>query len=90
MLAVCQADGLAFIPWFPLNAGSLAEPGGAAAEIAERHGASPAQVALAWLLRPPATLPIPGTSSVAHLEENLAAASLELSDEEVAELTAAA
>jgi aryl-alcohol dehydrogenase-like predicted oxidoreductase len=89
VLAVCQADGLGFIPWFPLDAGSLAEPGGAAAEIAERHGATPAQVALAWLLRTPATLPIPGTGSVAHLEENLAAASLELSEEEVSELTAA-
>ena len=87
LLAVCQADGLGFIPWFPLNAGALAEPGGAAAEIAERHGATPAQVALAWLLRTPATLPIPGTGSVEHLEENLAAASLELSDDEVAELT---
>lgn len=90
LLAVCQADGLAFIPWFPLNAGALAAPGGAAAEIATRHGASPAQVALAWLLRTPATLPIPGTSSVAHLEENLAAASLKLSDEEMGELNAAA
>lgn len=90
VLAVCQADGLGFIPWFPLDAGSLAEPGGVAAEIAERHGATPAQVALAWLLRTPATLPIPGTGSVAHLEENLAAASLDLSDDEVAELSAAA
>jgi aryl-alcohol dehydrogenase-like predicted oxidoreductase len=90
LLEVCQADGLAFIPWFPLSAGSLAEPGGVAAEIAERHGASPAQVALAWLLRTPATLPIPGTGSVAHLEENLGAANLDLSDEEVGELNAAA
>jgi pyridoxine 4-dehydrogenase len=90
VLKVCQADGLAFIPWFPLNAGSLAEPGGAAAEIAERHGASPAQIALAWLLATPATLPIPGTSSVEHLEENLAAATLDLSDEEIGDLTAAA
>ncbi len=89
VLAVCQADGLGFIPWFPLDAGALAEPGGVATEIAERHGATPAQVALAWLLRTPATLPIPGTGSVAHLEENLAAASLALSDEEVEELTAA-
>lgn len=90
VLEVCQADGLAFIPWFPLSAGRLAEPGGAAAEIAARHGASPAQVALAWLLGTPATLPIPGTGSVEHLEENLAAAGLELSDEEMAELSAAA
>jgi len=90
VLEVCQADGLAFIPWFPLRAGALAEPGGPAAEIAERHGASPAQVAVAWLLRTPALLPIPGTGSVEHLEENIAAAGLELSDDEVAELTAAA
>jgi aryl-alcohol dehydrogenase-like predicted oxidoreductase len=90
VLAVCQEDGLGFIPWFPLNAGALAEPGGPAAEIAERHGASPAQIALAWLLRTPATLPIPGTGKVAHLEENLAAASIELSDDEYDELTAAA
>ncbi len=90
VLRACQDDGLAFIPWFPLNAGALAEPGGPAAEIAERHGATPAQVALAWLLATPATLPIPGTSSIAHLEENLAAASLKLTDAEVGELTAAA
>jgi pyridoxine 4-dehydrogenase len=89
VLAVCQAEGIPFIPWFPLEAGSPAEPGGAAAEIAERHGATPAQVALAWLLRTPAALPIPGTSSVAHLEENLAAASLQLSDEETTSLTKA-
>jgi aryl-alcohol dehydrogenase-like predicted oxidoreductase len=90
VLAACQADGLGFIPWFPLNAGGLAEPGGAAAEIAARHGATPAQVALAWLLATPAMLPIPGTSSVGHLEENLAAASLELSEDEVTELNDAA
>ncbi len=89
VLAACQADGIAFIPWFPLSAGALAESGGIAAEIAERHGATPAQVALAWLLALPATLPIPGTSSVEHLEENLSAGSLALSDEEVGDLTAA-
>jgi pyridoxine 4-dehydrogenase len=89
VLEACQADGIAFIPWFPLNAGSLAEPGGPAAAIAARHDATPAQVALAWLLGTEATLPIPGTSSVAHLEENVAAASLQLSDDEIAELTAA-
>ena len=89
VLEVCEADGLAFIPWFPLSAGSLAEPGGVAAELAERHGATPAQVALAWLLRSPAMLPIPGTGSVAHLEENVAAASLELTDEELDQLTEA-
>ena len=90
VLAACQADEIAFIPWFPLSAGALAEPGGTAAEIAERHRVTPAQVALAWLLALPSILPIPGTSSVAHLEENLAAASLALSDDEVRELTAAA
>jgi aryl-alcohol dehydrogenase-like predicted oxidoreductase len=89
VLAACQADGLAFLPWFPLNAGALAEPGGIAAEIAGRHDATPAQVALAWLLHLPAVLPIPGTGSVEHLEENVDAARIELSDDEVAELTAA-
>lgn len=89
VLEACQASGLAFIPWFPLSAGSLTAPGGVAADVAGRHGATPAQVALSWLLRTPSTLPIPGTSSVAHLEENVAAARLELSDEEMAELNAA-
>ncbi|MGE5406980.1 MAG: aldo/keto reductase [Syntrophothermus sp.] len=90
VLATCQEDGIAFIPWFPLGAGSLAKPGGVAAEVATAHGATPAQVALAWLLATPATLPIPGTGSVAHLEENVAATGLRLTDAEVAELTAAA
>ena len=86
----CEELGIGFIPWFPLNAGSLAEPGGAAAEIAERHGAQPGQIALAWLLaRSPVMLPIPGTSSVEHLEQNVAAAAIELSDAEVAELNEA-
>ena len=86
----CEELGIGFIPWFPLNAGSLAEPGGPAAEIAERHDATPGQIALAWLLaRSPIALPIPGTSSVEHLEENVAAAAIELSDEEVAELSEA-
>jgi pyridoxine 4-dehydrogenase len=86
VLAACQESDISFIPWFPLGAGSLAEPGGVAARVAERHGATPAQVALAWLLRTPGTLPIPGTGSLAHLEENLSAASLQLTDEEVDEL----
>jgi aryl-alcohol dehydrogenase-like predicted oxidoreductase len=90
LLAACQEDGIAFIPWFPLNAGALAEPGGVATEIAARHDATPAQIALAWLLQTPTTLPIPGTASIEHLEENLTAPSLELSDEEMAELSAAA
>jgi pyridoxine 4-dehydrogenase len=90
VLEACQAEGIAFIPWFPLSAGSLAEPGGPAAEIAAAHEATPAQVAVAWLLHKAATLPIPGTGSVPHLEENLAAAFLELSHAEMATLDDAA
>jgi pyridoxine 4-dehydrogenase len=79
--------GLGFIPWFPLSAGSLAGPGGPLTEIAQRHDASPGQVAIAWLLaRSEVMLPIPGTSSVDHLEQNIAAAAIELSEEEIAEL----
>jgi aryl-alcohol dehydrogenase-like predicted oxidoreductase len=86
----CEELGIGFIPWFPLNAGSLAEPGGPAAEIAERHDAAPGQIALAWLLaRSKVILPIPGTSSVGHLEENVSAAAIELSEEEVAQLSEA-
>ena len=70
VLEECEREGLAFIPWYPLSTGKLARPGGPLATIAERDGATPAQVALAWLLdRSPVMLPIPGTSSVAHLEE---------------------
>ena len=77
----CESNGIAFIPWFPLGAGKVA--GDMLNEIAQAHQATPKQVALAWLLRrSPIMLPIPGTSSVEHLEENLAAASLRLSDEE--------
>jgi pyridoxine 4-dehydrogenase len=80
----CEREGLAFLPWFPLGAGRLAEAGGALAEVARRHDATAAQVALAWLLqRSPVMLPIPGTSSVAHLEENLAAAALRLDEDEL-------
>jgi pyridoxine 4-dehydrogenase len=83
VLERCEELGICFFPWFPLAAGELAEPGGAAAEIAATHGASTSQIALAWLLRrSPMTIPIPGTSSVSHLEENVAAAGVELSDEE--------
>jgi pyridoxine 4-dehydrogenase len=79
----CQREGIAFLPWFPLGAGSLAEAGGVLVEVARRHQATPAQVALAWLLRrSPVMVPIPGTSSVAHLEENLAASTLRLDDDE--------
>jgi len=91
VLDACAADGLAFIPWFPLKTGELANTGGVVAEVAQAHGATPAQVALAWLLRhSPVMLPIPGTSSVAHLTENVAAAQLQLSDEERQRLDAAA
>jgi pyridoxine 4-dehydrogenase len=86
-LQACEADGLAFIPWFPLKTGELAKSGGVVAEVAEAHDATPAQVALAWLLRhSPVLFPIPGTSSVAHLEQNVAAAHLQLSGEEMARL----
>jgi pyridoxine 4-dehydrogenase len=79
----CQREGIAFLPWFPLGAGSLAEAGGALVEVARRHQATAAQVALAWLLqRSQVMVPIPGTSSAAHLEENLAASTLRLADDE--------
>ena len=88
VIETCEREGIAFIPWFPLATGDLARPGGDLDEIAQRYGATPAQVALAWLLaKSPAMLPIPGTSSVQHLEENVAATELELSDEEVATLS---
>ncbi len=80
----CEDAGLAFLAYFPLATGELAEPGTAVAEIAGRHGATPAQVALAWLLRhAPVTLPIPGTSSITHFDENIDAAELELEDDEL-------
>jgi pyridoxine 4-dehydrogenase len=86
----CEELGIPFIPWFPLAAGDLAAPGGAAAEVAAAHGAGPGQIALAWLLRrSPVILPIPGTSSVAHLEENVLATSIELSDDDFERLAAA-
>jgi len=87
VLDFCEREGIGFIPWFPLATGDLARPGGPLDEIATRYGASPGQVALAWLLwRSPVMLPIPGTSSVEHLVENVAAASLELDEEEFAAL----
>jgi pyridoxine 4-dehydrogenase len=87
VLQACEREGVGFIPWFPLATGRLARPGGPLDEIAARHDATPSQVALAWLLgHSPAMLPIPGTSSVAHLEENVAAAALELSEDERADL----
>jgi len=91
VLEVCERERIGFIPWFPLEAGKLSEPGGIVDGVAERHGATTAQVALAWLLqRSPVVLPIPGTGSVEHLEENLAAAELRLADSAVAELDYAA
>jgi aryl-alcohol dehydrogenase-like predicted oxidoreductase len=91
VLDYCEEQGIGFIPWFPLAAGKLAEPGGPVARIAEAHDATTGQVALAWLLqRSEVMLPIPGTGSVAHLEENVAAADLQLTDEQVAELDRAA
>lgn len=87
VLEHCGQQGLAFIPWFPVATGRLAEPGGPLADIAREVGATPAQVAVAWLLRrSPVILPIPGTSRVPHLEENVAAAAVTLSEEQMAQL----
>jgi len=87
VLDYCDRENIGFIPWFPLATGDLAKPGGPLARVAERLGAAPAQVATAWLLRKsPVMLPIPGTSKVEHLEENTAAALLELDDSAMAEL----
>jgi aryl-alcohol dehydrogenase-like predicted oxidoreductase len=90
VLAACEKHGIAFIPWFPLGAGRALRAG-AVKRIAARRKATPSQVALAWLLaRSPAMLPIPGTGSFSHLEENAAAAALTLSPEEFSELSRAA
>lgn len=90
VLEYCSREGLGFIPWFPLATGRLAQAGGVVARISERVHATPAQVALAWLLRrSPVMLPIPGTASVAHLEENTAAALVNLDQESFDELDAA-
>ena len=87
----CGQQGIGFIPWFPLAAGNLARPGSALDTIAHRHNAGPSQIALAWLLkRSPVMLPIPGTSKVKHLEENVAAVNIALTDAEFAELSALA
>ncbi|GIJ31856.1 aldo/keto reductase [Micromonospora sediminimaris] len=86
----CERHDLAFIPWFPIATGDLARPGGPLDAVAAEHDATPAQLALAWLLRrSPVMLPIPGTSSVAHLEENVAAAQVKLTDAEYERLSAA-
>ncbi|MBU1174075.1 MAG: aldo/keto reductase [Alphaproteobacteria bacterium] len=90
VLRHCEKHDIGFIPWYPLAAGELARPGALVDRIATAHGATPGQVALAWLLQhSPVMLPIPGTGSLAHLEENTEAAGLELSETEMAELTAA-
>ena len=91
VLDYCTERGIAFLPWAPISAGELAKPGGPVAEAAQRLGATPSQVALAWLLRrSPVMVPIPGTGSVVHLEENMAAAQLALDDAAYAEITEAA
>ncbi len=83
VLTHCEGARIGFIPWFPLQTGKLAQASGALAKVAKKHGTTPAQIALAWLLRrSPVMLPIPGTSKVKHLEENIAAAGIELSEDE--------
>jgi aryl-alcohol dehydrogenase-like predicted oxidoreductase len=91
MIDVCAREGIGFFPWRPLALGDLAGSGGTVERIAARHGARPGQIALAWMLRrSPTILPIPGTSSVEHLEENVKGASISLSQEEVEEIRRAA
>jgi len=91
VLDYCEAQGIGFIPWAPVSAGELARPGGPVDVAAKELDATQAQVALAWVLqRSPVMLPIPGTGSIGHLEENLAAASLTLPADTVAALDAAA
>jgi aryl-alcohol dehydrogenase-like predicted oxidoreductase len=91
VLEYCEKHSIAFIPWFPVAAGKLAQPGGKLDAIAKHHKATVSQISLAWLLhRSPVILPIPGTSSVAHLEENMGAANIVLSPEELAEIETAA
>jgi aryl-alcohol dehydrogenase-like predicted oxidoreductase len=87
----CTKHGLAFIPWFPVAAGKLAQPGGKLDAAAKRHGATLSQLSIAWLLhRSPVMLPIPGTSSLEHLEENVAAAGVKLTDAEWKEIESSA
>jgi len=91
VLEYCEKNGLAFIPWFPVAAGELARPGGKLDKVAKRHGSTVSQLSLAWLLhRSPVMVPIPGTSSVAHLEENMKAADISLSNDEMNEIGTAA
>jgi aryl-alcohol dehydrogenase-like predicted oxidoreductase len=89
VLEYCHENNVGFIPWFPMASGDLARPGGKLDQDAQRHGVTVGQLALAWLLnRSPVVLPIPGTSSVKHLEENVGAASIRLTDDEFRELVA--
>ena len=91
LLDHCTEEGIGFIPWFPLATGELSKHDGPLAKAAEQHDATPSQLALAWLLkRSPVVLPIPGTSSVDHLDSNTAAAAIELTDEEFESLGEAA
>jgi pyridoxine 4-dehydrogenase len=88
VLQVCQAEGLAFMPWYPLSAGRLAAPGGPLDAVARKHDATPGQVALAWLLaHSPAMLAIPGTNSLEHLAENVGAAALRLDEDDISSLS---
>jgi len=90
VLDYCDARGIGFIPWFPIANGDLARPDGPVDHVVKATGATPAQVALAWLLaRSPVVLPIPGTKSISHLEENVAAVGVTLTEGQVGELTAA-
>ena len=87
VLAYCEENGIAFIPWYPLASGDLSTPGNTVSVVAERHGITPSQVALAWLLnKSPAIIPIPGTGSIAHLESNVDACQIRLAPEEMAQL----
>jgi pyridoxine 4-dehydrogenase len=91
VLQYCEKNNLAFIPWFPVASGKLAKPGGKLDEVAKHHGVTVSQLSIAWLLhRSPVMIPIPGTSSVAHLEENMKAADISLSEAEMQEIEAAA
>jgi pyridoxine 4-dehydrogenase len=91
VVTYCEQNNIAFIPWFPVAAGKLAQPGGKLDEVSKRHGATVSQLSIAWLLhRSPVMLPIPGTSSVAHLEENMQSATISLSDDEMQEIEQAA
>ena len=86
----CEAEGIGFIPWYPIAAGALANPGGPVDAVVQEVGATPSQVALAWLLhRSPVMLPIPGTKSAGHVEENCRAATVELTEDQVASLSSA-